>query len=115
MVLFGVVVGVIGAIVAIILRIYREKKEEERNKLVKIAEFMQKRIFWRYINDYLYVGIVQMGMFSAATFRNQPNKNTAGAYILSVLALGVIFFMAGLIFYVVFKALQKRKTSLKNI
>jgi hypothetical protein len=113
-ILFGVLLGAIGGVVAILVRVYRDRKDED-NKGLKFIRALHNRIFWRYINDYLFIGIVQMGMFSAATFRNKPNKNTGGAYALSVVSLVVIISLVALIFYVVLKALQKRRASLKQI
>jgi nitric oxide reductase large subunit len=83
--------------------------------LLIIARKLHKRLFYRHLNDYLFVGMVWTGMFAVATFCNKPNSYTILTYVISVIVLIVIIGLVAYIFFVVLTVVQKKKPNFNEI
>lgn len=113
--ILGVVVGLLFLITAVVVRVKKDTSDEAANKLLLLLRKFHKRMFFRYINDYLFIGMIWTGMFAVATFRNAPNTYTIGTYIVSIVALLTIICLIAYIFFVVLSALQKKKPNFSEI
>lgn len=114
-IILGLVVGVLFLVTMLTVRIKQEVSEGEATKLLVLLRKLHKRIFYRYLNDYLFLSIIWTGMFAVATFRNSPNSKTLVTYLVSVLVLITIISLVAYIFFVVLSALQQKKPNFAEI
>ena len=65
------------------------------------------------MNDYFFIGIVWIGVFGAATYRNSPNTYTIITYIFGTVCLVGTIIAIAFVFYVVLRTVKKRKRDLE--
>lgn len=80
--------------------------------MLRFCRVIRRRIFWRYLNDYFFVGMIWIGVFAVATFRNSPLSYTIATYVFSTLAILGIVAIIVCLFVLVLRAVRKRKRDL---
>ena len=84
----------------------------EASRFLRICRVISKRLCWRYLNDYFFVGIVWIGVFSTASYRNSPNTYTYITYVFATICILVVVAAIAFIFYIVLKTVRKKKRDL---
>lgn len=57
-------------VICLVVYLKREVSEEEAPRMLRFCRVIKGRVFWRYLNDFFFVGMVWIGVFAVATFRN---------------------------------------------
>ena len=113
--LIGLPIGIFIGILLLYLHSQQGTPDVEASKVLRICRVLKKRLFWRYLNDYFFIGSVWIGVFSVATFRNSPSVSTIAPYALACASLLFIVSCVGFIFYIVLKNVKKKKRNLEEI
>lgn len=76
---------------------------------------LRNRTFYRYLNDYMFIGMTWIGIFSAITFTGYWITSRAFPIIISILVLATLVSISWYIFYTVFNNVQKKNSDLSAI
>lgn len=111
----GILFGIILGLNALICRCKKDVKEEEAGRILTLMRKLNHRTFYRYLNDYMFIGMTWIGIFASITFTGYFITSRAFTIVVSIFVLATLVSISWYIFNTVYQNVQKRNSDLSAI